>query len=302
MMTLILGKIGAKIVMFILCIFFCFCNIACLTLSIIFIKNYILFLTPTAAIVLSFLIPVVYISIKGLKTICRLSVFAFFGIMFVTIMFFIFGASQMNFELLKPVMADSSFLDVNLGGFITAARFSDILILLVTAYKLKDQNKTNKVFYLSIMFYIIIALLMLIPVLTTLGTGCGLQASNPYFVFARQVQFYTFLERTEVLVLVGWLLGALLKISIYHYFMAYHLSRIFNIKNYKYLVIPVVFITFLIIMLFGLDKSDLINTIRSDLVFPWIVLFFVLIVPLIVLIIYLFRRKKINKYKELMLQ
>ena len=106
MMNIILGKIGGKIATFFMCIFFCFCNIACLVLSIIFLENYILLLTPTIAITIAILIPVVYISYKGLSTICRLSTIIFFSICFITVIFLAFSFKDLDFQLLKPVMAD----------------------------------------------------------------------------------------------------------------------------------------------------------------------------------------------------
>jgi spore germination protein KB len=301
LMKLILGKMGAKIVIFIICIFFSFCNIACLVLSIIFLRDYILFSTPVTAIAIAILIPAAYISLKGISAMGRLSIFVFLCIVVTIILFFIFGFNMLDFQSLKPVMGDSSFFQVNLGGFITAARVSDILVLLVAAYRLNDEKKINKVFFISIAFYIGLVLLMLIPVITLLGIDYGLQAFNPYYVFARQVKFYSFLERAEVFAVISWLSGAILKISLYHYLLSYYLSKVFGIKSYKSLVLPVVLFTLSVIVITGLDKSNLINTIRSDAVFPWIVLFFTFVIPIIILLIYLIRRKKVNK-KYSMLQ
>lgn len=302
MMTLILGKLGGKIAIFTFCLFFCFCNISCLALSVVFLKNYILLLTPTYAIVLTILIPVTYLCFKGLKTMCRLSIIAISSIIFITILFFLFSISQLNFQLLRPVMADTSFLTLNIGGFITASRFSDILILLVAASRLYNQKDVNRVFFMTVISYVLITLIILIPVLTLLGVGYGLQIFNPYYLFARQVEFYTFLQRSEVFVMVTWLSGAILKISIYHYLMSYYFAKIFNVKNYKPFIIPIVAFSFLLIILLGLDNSYIIGIIRSDAVFPWIVLFFILVVPIIILIVYFIRRKKIEGNKYLVLQ
>ncbi len=302
MMALILGKTGGKIVTFIFCIFFCFCNIACLALSVIFLKNYIFPITPSYIITLAILIPVAYICFKGFKTICRLAVIVFFCILFILLIFFIFSLGDVNFQLLRPIMADSTFLQNNIGGFLTAAKFSDILILFVAAYRLEDRRKTNKVFGTSIILYIVLTLLILISIITMIGIEYGVQALNPYYLFARQVKFYTFLERSEVFVMVNWLSGSILKISIYHYLMSYYFATIFNVKNFKYLVIPVVSFSFLMFLLFGLDKSDIMSNIRSDKIFPWIVLFFILVIPIFIMIVYFIRKKKIRKNEQLMLQ
>lgn len=297
MMRLILGKIGGKIAILILNIFFWFCNVACLTLSIIFIRTYIFFNTPTWVIIIAILTPVAYITFKGFKTISNLSIFVIFGIIFTLIAFFIFGLNSLDFSELKPVLADSTLFQLNWGGFITAARFSDILVILALAYRLKDQNKTNKVFFSSIILYVILTLLIVIPVITLIGVDYARQAYNPYFLYSKQIEFYTFLQRAEVLVMFSWLSGAILKISIYHYLMSYYLAKAFNVKNYKRLVIPVTLTTFFSITLFGLDKSTTMYFVRSDSFFPWVVLIFIFVIPIIILIIYLIRKKKIEKYK-----
>jgi spore germination protein KB len=294
MMTKIWSNIGGRIIVFIIVLFFLFCNIACLSLSVVFIKNHLFFNTPPILIALSIIIPACYIAIKGIVTICRMSVLIFIAIMLTVIFFFILGFSQMDFSLILPIMGDSSFLEINIGSIIEAARFSDILLLFALYYHLKNVNDSNKTLLYSLLYITFLILMILIPVITVLGLDFAKHAWNPYYMFTRQVEAYDFIQRVEIFNVVCWLVGSIIKIAIYIYLEAYYLSKIFNKKDYKVIAVIMSFVSIIILSVLGLDRSFIVEILRSDRVFPYIVIFFILFLPLITLLLYLIRRKKIN--------
>jgi hypothetical protein len=60
-------------------------------------------------------------------------------------------------------------------------------------------------------------------------------------------------------------------------------------------VIPVTIMSFLICMIPMMQKSSVIMLLASDQVFPWIILPFTFVLPLLLLIMYVVRREEINE-------
>jgi uncharacterized membrane protein len=75
---------------------------------------------------------------------------------------------------------------------------------------------------------------------------------------------------------------------------SYILSGVVKVKSHKGFVIPLAVIAFVICLLPFMNKSSTVELLRSDQVFPWIILPIIFVLPLIIVIVYFFRRKKIN--------
>jgi uncharacterized membrane protein len=76
--------------------------------------------------------------------------------------------------------------------------------------------------------------------------------------------------------------------------VSYILSGMVKAKSHKGFVIPLSVIAFIICLLPFMNKSSTVELLRSDQVFPWIILPIIFVLPLIIVIVYFFRRKKIN--------
>lgn len=295
MVEIIWGKVGSKIVVSFLCLFFLFCDIACLSLAVVFIKNHIFFNTPTTVIMFFMLVPAAYIALKGIQALTRISVITLGMVIATVVLFFILGFNQMDFSLLQPILLDNKFVDFNAGAFVSALRYSDILLLGTLYFHLQDTKKINKVFGISLLAITVIIVLIIIPVITVLGINLARICWAPYYMFTRQVNVYDFIQRVEVFNFICWLSGTIVKLAAYTYLQAYYIAKVVNLKSYKPLVYVVIVVTFALFIMFGFDKSYVIEMLRSDKVFPWLVSIFIIVLPIITLIIYLIRKKKIDR-------
>jgi hypothetical protein len=75
---------------------------------------------------------------------------------------------------------------------------------------------------------------------------------------------------------------------------SYALSGVFKAKSHKSFVPLITGLSFTICMIPMMQKSSVIMLLASDEVFPFIILPFTFVLPLLMLIVYLIRRKKIN--------
>lgn len=293
--NLIFGKVISKVFLFLWCGFFLFCYTACLVMMVIFIKIYVLTSTPDWAVVLYLSIPAVYGATKGAGTIGRISMFIVPPVIFSIIFFFIFALPDMNINFIRPILAESSFLDFNVGGFLTAARYSEIIIFFVFTHYLIKKASVNKTFATSLGIFGISFFVILISVLLLLGYDYAREQWNPYFVFARQIETYDFLRRLQSVNLIIWVPMAMLKLMLYLYMFGHVMEGIFKTKTHKYFSIGAFVVGGILATMPMLNNMVNMRYLRSDEVFPFIVLPATVVVPLIMLITYLTKRKKIDK-------
>ncbi len=293
---IILGKFFGKIAAFIFCLFFLYCLTACSLITVKFLVLYVFQSTPTWALLLFLLVPVCYSALKGAGTIARLAFFFVPLMILIAAFFFILGINDMDFSNLKPVLADSTFLELNQGAFLTGSRYSEILIFFVFSFYLHKKANVNKTYASALIVFGITFMIILLPTILVLGVEFAKRAWNPYWQFSRQVDAYDFIQKVQSINLLVWFPGAIIKLAIYNYMCSFTLSGIFKTKTHKGFVIPLAAISFIACLLPMLNRSDVIELLRSDKVFPYIVLPVTLVLPVILLIFYFIRRKKIDAF------
>lgn len=292
---IIAGKIIGKIFIVIFSLFFLFCYVACMLFMIIFIKIYILINTPEWALLLIMGIPILYGVYKGAAVIGRISLFIVPLIIISVVFYFVMALSQMDLDLIRPILADSTFLDLNIGGFLTASRYSDILIYLIFSYFVSKKINITKCFFTGLIIFGITYFLIIMSTLLVLGPDVARNEWNPYFVFTRQIETYDFLRRLQALNVITWFPGSLLKLMLYNFMISFMFQNVFKTKTHRPFAIGVSIVTFIILTFAFVIKASTIEFIRSDKLFPFIVLSEMFVFPLILLIIYLIRKKKIDK-------
>lgn len=294
MIDTLLGKIIGKPVIVVFILFFFYCYIACSLVTSHFMSSFLFSGTPPWALLLFMVVPVCYASYKGAGTIGRLSVFIVPFVMLTVLFFLLFGLSNMDFSVFKPILTDSTFVNLNISAFLTAARFSEILIFLVFSNYLNKKSSINKTYATALMVFGILYLLILIPTVAVLGVDFAKMSWNPYYVFTRQVNVFSFLERVQALNALAWFPATILKMTIYNFMASRVLSLIFKAKSHKKFVIPVAAIGYFACLLPLLSNSNTIKILSSDQVFPWVIIPVIFILPCILMAVYLIRRKKLN--------
>ncbi|MDD4000053.1 MAG: GerAB/ArcD/ProY family transporter, partial [Bacilli bacterium] len=289
-----LGKVFGKIILIPFVLFCMFCFIACLLITKIFITLYIFPDTPAWVLILFMIVPITYAAYKGAGVISRLSNFIVPIALFAVLLFFILSLTDMDFSIFQPVLADSTFLEINQGAFFTAARYSEILIYWVFSFFLMKKSNLKKTYAVTLLIFLVSMALMVIPTVSVLGVEYAKRTWNPYYTFTRQIELFHSIERIQTLNLMAWFPCALFKLSIYAFMTSYIVANIFKAKTHKPFVIPTSAFAFAICLLPVMNKSSTIEILRSDQVFPYFILPATFGVPLIILIVFLFRKNKIN--------
>ena len=290
----VLGKFLGKVASLFFVFLFLFCFCACMLIAAIFVSISIVPATPAWAFLFYSLIPISYAAYKGAGTIGRLATFIVPFIMLTIAIFFLMGLELMDIKVLQPVLKDSTLLELNEGAFFTGARYSEILIFLVFSFFLNQKESINKTYIKALCVFAVFHALILIPTLLVLGIDFAKNEFNPYFVYTRQVHLYDFIQRVQALNTLAWYPGLLLKLSLYNFMGSYVLSGVFKTKSHKGFVVPISILGFIFCMIPALNKSDVILYLASDKFFPYMILPITFILPLLLLTVYLIRRKKID--------
>lgn len=290
----IMGKPLGKAVALIYVLFFLVCSTLCMDVMSQFIKTYLKPATPFWAITAFLAVPLAYMSYKGAGTIGRVAPFFVTFLMFTIGFFLVFAIPQMDPKDLQPVLAESTFLQLNLGAFYAAVRFSEILIFFVFSFYLGEKASILKTYFVGISVYAVCFLLILLPTILVLGDEFARHVWSPYFVFAGQVEVFGFITRVQAFFVAALVPVAILKITTYNYMASHVLSNIFGTKTHKVFTIIFVLFSYLVCLIPIMQKTTTFEFLTSDRFFPFMTLPVIFILPVLMLIVYIVRRKKIN--------
>lgn len=198
----------------------------------------------------------------------------------------------MDFSLFLPVLKDSKLVDIAQGGFIVASRYYDLLVFAMLVPNLQKKEDIKKIALYFIGISIIFLIVFVVTAQAVLGIEFGKHASFPYYKYVRTIEVFEFVERIESLSVVAWVIIEFIKFSLYMYCVTMGLGQIFKIKDSKKLIIPLCIVAFITVSFFKIMTSVTINKIFTLL--PYIGNVGIFILPLIVLIVYFFRRKALE--------
>ncbi|NLL56334.1 MAG: endospore germination permease [Clostridiales bacterium] len=289
------GKVIGKIFLVMYIMFFLMCFFTCMMISMQFINVSIMKKTPMWALALTALIPATYAASKGPGVVARISVFIT-PVMVLTILIFAINGSEFyKVDHLLPILADSYFIEILKGAFIVAVRFSEVTILFVFSYFLKQNTSAIKSYFVVLILLTISFLLILLPVLLTFGYTLASRAFNPYFLFARQVLLFDMIEKVQSLNTMIWFPGITLKLAIYNSMAAFVISN-FS-KKIKAPIVSIVIgvVAFVVSFIPILDKNLVIEKLLSDTVMPYFLFALIVVIPLVLVIVYLITKKKVDK-------
>jgi spore germination protein KB len=290
----ILGKAAGKAFLILFSLFFFYCSSACLVIGDVFISTYLFPETPSWYLLLFAVGPALYLSLKGAGSIVRVAFFAVPYILLTIILFLLLSLDQLDISILRPMFADSGFWSLNWGGILTTGYYSEVLIFLVLFPSLKPKASINKALTSSVLLYTAALLVMVIPTLTLLGLDISRHSWNPYFVFTRQVKAFSFIQRVESLNVIAWFMGFLVKIALYNFMACYTLSKVFGTKTHKVFTGPLFLLSYIAALLPFLNRTNVIDMLRSHKVFAPIIFFYILILPTAAIVVYWLRRKKVD--------
>jgi spore germination protein KB len=284
----IAGKLGKLVGLLIIWYFLHYTAITLDQYS-LFLKSAVMPETPVLFFMLTLVLVCAYATQKGLEVIGRLSELFAPIIMIILILYFGLETKDMNLKILTPILEKGIF-PVFQGSLINTSKTLEILGLAMLLPYLNNHQKVKSVFILSfalISFYLV---LLTVPVLTMLGLESAKNRAFPCYSVIRLINIGDFLNRLESFHMAICSLGAFIKISFQYYLIVLGLSQLLELRDYKPLVLPIGTILIPLSFLIGPSLVEL-QTFLSYKLFMRYSYFFILLIPSLLLLTAIIRRK-----------
>jgi spore germination protein KB len=205
----------------------------------------------------------------------------------------VLGSQEMDLKRLLPVYIDNGAVPIIKGAVTPALRMGEIVTMAVLIPYL---NKTKQAYRIALTATSITGFLLLTAVVTDLATyGPEVNAGwfFPELNTVRMIHLANFLERMEAFIMVIWVAGALIKISVYYWAAALGAAQWLELKDYKPLVLPLGIILLALSIMIHDSVMDLF-VYTGTFVSPVLAIFEV-VIPLILLVIAVIRGQGMNQ-------
>ncbi|TAH63342.1 MAG: spore gernimation protein [Gottschalkiaceae bacterium] len=256
-----------------------------------FLKIQVLTEVPIYAIHIIYTVVVIYGARLGLETISRSAQFLFPTIIFLFILVTILIAPQSKLENLQPIF------EYGLKPILSAAVVQIsilclplIILLMIPSDWVEPATNYRKSFITG---YIMGGAVMFITTLfciLVLGHKITAQSEFPTYLLAKKVNVLNFFQRMEPIIAIMWMISIFYRTSLYMNAALIGIYNVFNLKDYKYIVTP------LGIFVLGLSLIAFPDTAYQyewdSLTWISIVMTFGLLLPLLLIILGLLKKKK----------
>lgn len=159
-------------------------------------------------------------------------------IIFVSILFIFFANNQnLSFENMTPILGNGLF-DTFITGLGNLGAFGGIVFLYFIPPYLKEPKKFKKVAMISIGLSIIYLIICVAIILLTFTFLLKVDEIMPLYSAARYIEFGSFFQRLESILLLVWIIGMSCYFSITLYITMNIFKKITNIRDSKPLLVP----------------------------------------------------------------
>lgn len=295
----IFGKVLGKIIGILYGMFFTALTVLFLYVTIQMIRTSLLtHIKPL--ITISILISCsIYYASKGIGVITKSSELFVPVILAVIVLFIILGYNKVDFTILLPIYRDSTFKDINYGAMLFSYIFVDIHIFSMIVPYMEDKKDINKVFIKIVSYSIMLILIIVVATQVSLGVEQAKHSNFPFLAFIRLINISDVFERIESIYIFMWITAMIIKVTVYLYISSQAFSEIFKKKDNNISLYIIGIIVALITYYIAEFKPLLIEAGKTKLSQYIVYIVFKTAIPLIAVIVYLFRRKSFDKQKKL---
>jgi len=230
----------------------------------------------------------------GLGTFARTAEILIFVFFFLFIGLVGFILPEINIVNLEPFFQSSakSLIQSSLQVVATTSVNAIVLLMIFPAF-ITQVEKAKKYFFIGNIIGGIIIIIITMLCVFVLGSNVTARQIYPSYALAKVINVGNFVNRIEGFMAALWIMSLYFKMVLYFFASVLGLAQILNLKDYRPLTYPLgIIVLALSVIIFPniiyLENFDATTAVSFSLV---IGLFF----PLILVIIYAFRKKKLKK-------
>jgi spore germination protein KB len=190
--------------------------------------------TPLIILVILLLYLMVFVTYKGnIEAIGRCS--EVFGpvIFFVTIITLLLSYKNVHLNRILPIYADSGWKTI-FNGSLTPLSFlgeASIIMMLISFNQEPKKGVTNAIRAVGLVSIFIMVITL--EVLMVFGPTLASRLWYPYFEMVRFISLMEFLQNTEIIVAVIWILSIFIKLSTFLFITVHGVAQWLNIKDWR---------------------------------------------------------------------
>ena len=290
----VFGKIFGKMISIIVILVAIIYTTVLISYSGIFLITQLYPKTPLVFLNLLMVLIMVMAVRLGLETIARTAEILIFVFLFLFIFLAVSISPQINTENLEPFFqANINPLFKSSLGLAVVTSVNSIFLLLIFPAYVKEVEKARKYFFVGNIIGGIVIVVITLLCIIVLGSNTTARQIYPSYALAKVINIGDFITRIESLMASLWIMGLFFKVSIYFYAATFGLSQILNMKDYRPLTYPLglIIIVLSVIIFPNIDYQETFTSETTVSISLVIGLFF----PLLLVAIYMIRKKKLKK-------
>jgi spore germination protein KB len=171
------------------------------------------------------------------------------------------------------------------------------ILLLVLNRFIKEPKKSGFGVIWGLIFSIFFLLISTFLVISTFGPGLSNKMYFPFYEVVRFTSVAEFVQNVEVFLVLAWILCVFVKLSLFLFVSSYSTAQLINMKSWKKAIWFVALITMVISLWFQNFNTATIEFPKKYII-PYLVPLNYVIIPMLLLIVGLIKRKNKEKPKE----
>lgn len=250
--------------------------------------------TPMAALNILMAIIIVMGVRLGLETIARsaeILILAFF-ILFIFLVLFILP--DVKLENVQPVFeAEALTIVRSTLYFIEVTSVNAVVLLMIFPAFINDRKQAKKSFLIGNLIGGIAITIITFLCISVLGAGNTASQIYPGFELAKRIQVGIFIQRIEAFMAALWIIALYFKATIYFHASVLGLAQVLNLKDYRPLSVPLGMIVIVLSLI--IFPNVVYQQHWSATTSLFISYSIGLVLPLLLVVVYAFRRKQLKK-------
>jgi spore germination protein (amino acid permease) len=247
--------------------------------------------TPPGILIIAFLMVVAAMAYVGLEGIARVSYVFFYPIIGALLLLLLMAIPSYDFDYLKPFFGHGLSKTILIGVSRSAA-YDEIVFLAIIIRSVQELKVFKKVGFSSLILTGLTFSSCLICIIAAFQYTVGSEHLSGMYQLSRVIYFSRFFQRIEAIFLFIWVISSVITVSFVFYLALSSYCRVFNINNHRPLLLPFSILAFML----AYYPKHLAEVIEFHLkvlrVYSSAIM---MLIPIMVLVIALIRRKKGDK-------
>ncbi len=291
----VLGKVIGKILVLCFAAYSLFLAASNLREFIEMIKIYNLPYTPPSILIFGYIAVCAIVAYTGLESIARMAAIFLVPVLVGIFLILVLASPYYSADYLKPYLG-YGFMKTLRTGVLRSSAYDEVFILTIIINSLHNLKSFKRAGYFSILITGAVFSVNVICNLMAFMYNVGSENISGLFELSRAIYFNRFVQRLESVFLFTWVISSLLAVSLIFYISMNLYSKAFNIPSHRPMIFPFCFLLFMV----ALIPKNISEVIQRNIHFiRQYSLFFVYLVPIIVLLMaVIFRKRGGNDVKE----